>query len=77
MDNKYLEFREKVVQGRKTPIIQIYSKNHGDLLGEIKWFGRWRQYTFFPCSDTIWNVDCLNTMNAKIIELIGYRKRIS
>lgn len=35
----------------------------GDLLGEVRWFGRWRQYAFFPVSDTVWNSDCLDEVN--------------
>jgi hypothetical protein len=29
------------------------------VLGEIKWFGRFRQYAFFPANDTVFNPACL------------------
>lgn len=43
----------------KTCIWFVYSQLHGDKLGEVKWYGRWRQYAFFPSIDTIWNDACL------------------
>jgi hypothetical protein len=56
--SKYLKFH-LVKQGKKTQVWHVYSKNHGTVLGEIKWFGRWRQYTFFPAAETVWNPECL------------------
>lgn len=34
----------------------------GDKLGEIRWFSRWRQYTFYPEPGTIFNHDCLKAI---------------
>jgi hypothetical protein len=28
-------------------------------LGEVRWFGRWRKYGFFPAPDTVFEQDCL------------------
>lgn len=28
-------------------------------LGEVKWFGRWRRYAFFPQEGTIYEQSCL------------------
>lgn len=36
------------------------------LLGTIKWFGRWRQYAFYPEGGTIYSRGCM----ADIIEFI-------
>jgi hypothetical protein len=57
-ESKYLELRE-LERKPKTIVYGLFSKQHGDKLGEIKWFARWRQYTFFPEKDTIWNRTCL------------------
>jgi len=57
--SKYLEFR-LLKQKPKTKVIGVLSKLHGSRLGTIKWFGRWRQYTFSPESGTVFNVECLN-----------------
>lgn len=32
----------------KTIVYNIFNSNHGAKLGEVKWYGPWRQYTFFP-----------------------------
>jgi hypothetical protein len=54
----FIEFRE-IGQKPKTKIYGVFSVKHGDKLGEIRWFGRWRQYTFFPSNETVWNLGCL------------------
>jgi len=43
---------------RKTDQWKVYGL-HDNLLGLIKWFGRWRQYTFFPAAGTVFNSTCL------------------
>ena len=57
----YLEFREDVfASGRhRTRVWRVHSAQHGGELGTIKWFGRWRQYTFNPEPGTTFNPDCL------------------
>jgi len=56
--SRYLEFY-LAVQGKKTQKWHVYSKNQNSFLGYIKWFGRWRQYAFFPAVETVWNPECL------------------
>jgi len=63
--SKYLEFKE-LESKPKTKVIEVISKIHGDRLGIIKWFGRWRQYAFFPWKETIFNVECLNDIQSYI-----------
>ena len=67
--SKYLEFR-LLQQKPKTKVIGVYSKTSSDRLGIIKWFGRWRQYTFFPEFETVFNTECLNDI---IIHIRGLR----
>lgn len=57
--SKYLEFNT-LEQKPRTKVIEIISKRGKERLGIIKWFGRWRQYAFFPVAGTIFNVECLN-----------------
>jgi len=68
--SKYLEF-QLLEQKPKTKVIGVYSKKSGDRLGRIKWFGRWRQYTFFPEFETVFNIECLNDI---ITYIRGLRK---
>lgn len=50
----------------KTDIWEIRSVATGgaELLGEVRWYGRWRQYVLHPADDTIWNPDCLDEVGA-------------
>lgn len=66
--SKYLEF---VVIGLKpkTMVVGVYSKKSGNILGEIKWFGRWHQYAFFPKSETVFNTECLSDIQSFIERL--------
>ena len=43
----------------KTVVMHVVSNMDGQILGEISWFGRWRQYTFDPESHTTFNNGCL------------------
>jgi len=57
-DSPYLTFK-LLDTDKKTQTYQVLSTQHGFMLGEVKWFGRWRQYTFFPQADSVFNKDCL------------------
>ena len=54
----YFMISEEVVVGRKTPILHIHS-NEGYYLGDIKWYGAWRKFCFYPTQDTVWDEKCL------------------
>jgi hypothetical protein len=36
--------------------------NHGDALGAVQWFPRWRQYCFDPREATTFNAGCLRDL---------------
>ena len=62
-ESKYLEFVH-VENKPKTKVWEVKRKAleinlDGISLGYIKYFGRWRQYAFFPHEGTIWNWECL------------------
>ena len=60
--------------GRKTRRLEIVSKSGGDVLGTIKWFGRWRQYCFFPKPDTVWSDGCIADLMTVLTKLAAERK---
>ena len=47
--------------------------NHDIKLGEIKWFGAWRQYCFYPEGNTIFDRKCLTYIN-NFLEEINKKK---
>lgn len=63
--NEYLEYR--ILEKKpKTLVVGVFSKKHGDLLGRIQWFGRWRRYAFFPGCGTAFDKGCLDSINGRI-----------
>ena len=45
----------------KTSIWIVYARGGGQI-GIIKWFGRWRCYSFFPLTDTVFERSCLRDL---------------
>ncbi len=75
MNYSYLDFLEGASATGKTKIVTVLSKNHGDTLGQIRWFGRWRQYAFFPANDTVFNPGCMQDICDEIERLMGERRK--
>jgi len=72
--SKYLNFEEDDHWGHKTKRIVIVSKRHVDILGDIRWYGRWRQYAFFPEAKTVWNPECMRDVQECIARLMAERR---
>jgi hypothetical protein len=72
-ENPYLRFQQAASTG-KTEVWLVVSR-YGDPLGIIKWFGRWRQYAFFPEDGTIFNTGCMRTIVENIQWLMDERKK--
>lgn len=58
LQNEYFKIIREDLANRKTPIYHIETLD-GVSLGEIKWYGAWRKFCFFPNVDTIWDNKCL------------------
>lgn len=69
--NKYLRFQRSPAAevGKKTQVWCVYKMGSGFLLGEIKWYGPWRQYVFFPSQQTLFNADCLTSIGSVCLDL--------
>jgi hypothetical protein len=55
---------------RKTKIFGVINKRENRVSGEIRWYGGFRKYCFYPNSDFLFDSDCLqmiveylNTLN--------------
>lgn len=75
MGSKHLNFKEADNVGCKTKVFVVSSAYDDSFLGEIKWYGGWRQYIFIPNADTIWSYDCLNDLSIFIKNLMDERKK--
>lgn len=73
MDSEYLDFRLTRDIG-KTQVYSVDSRNHGDQLGVIKWYGPWRQYVMETRSGVVWNNGCLREIIAFIEGLMRERR---
>jgi len=72
--HEYLRFEEVHDPGKRTKTWYVIATSSDCTLGVIKWYARWRQYTFFPVSHTIWNAGCLDTVSTFIREQMAARK---
>lgn len=73
---EYIFFeRHPELEKGKTQLWAVVSSRSGYVLGWVKWFGRWRQYAFFPEFNTIWNPTCLRLVNSHIGTLMAERKK--
>lgn len=68
MKNKRLRFVRATQLGDiigpepKTKIWKVRNIESRVALGKIRWFGRWRQYAFFPEEDLVFEKTCLRTI---------------
>lgn len=74
LENPYLVFDELWPEDRKTAIVWVYSSRDYATLGSIRWHGQWRQYAFFPAPDCLFNTGCMETIIARINDLMERRK---
>ena len=74
MESKWIIFSLYEDTG-KTKKYYVFTKDFVSLkLGEIKWFGRWRQYSFFPEPNTVFEKQCLKDITNFIETLMLNRK---
>ncbi|GAG50243.1 unnamed protein product, partial [marine sediment metagenome] len=59
MNSRYIEF-SKIGDTGKTEIWDVLSKSSGYILGEIRWYGPWRQYCFSPVANSVFNNTCMS-----------------
>jgi hypothetical protein len=72
---KWIEFLEQYIPDRKTKTFAVVNKDNQSFLGTIKWFGKFRQYSFFPSADCVFEKTCLRDISQFMEELMEERKR--
>lgn len=72
---QYIRFDDYSDPKAKTRRFMCLAKNGDAYLGEVGWYGPWRQYCFFPASDTIFNKGCMEDICHFIQQLMDERKR--
>jgi len=61
-DYEYLRFVQKASKP-KTSVWSCMNKHHEQELGEIKWYGPWRQYCYFPIIQAVYSKGCLDDIS--------------
>ena len=59
MLGQYLEVTKETLPRRRTPIYLIFNRSQGSCVATIRWYGRWRQYCYFPEGDTVLSASCM------------------
>lgn len=59
--SKWIEFREVPRPDYKgnTKLWHVVPKEGVGYLGEVRWYGPWRQYAFYPNIQTVYERQCL------------------
>lgn len=58
----------------KTMVWDVLAKA-GGVLGEVKWFGRWRKYSFYPAPDCVFEDTCLGEL-AEFVKARTHDQRV-
>ena len=58
----YLAF-VKVESTGKTEKYMCLNKKSAGQLGEVKWYGAWRQYCYFPLAQAVYSSGCLTDIS--------------
>jgi len=74
-DGKWISFYLQS-ETEKTQKYYVVTKEYfPKKLGEIKWFGKWRQYSFFPEPNTVFEKQCMKDIISFIEDLMLKRKK--
>lgn len=73
---KFEEYEDSILTKPKwkTKIFCVRNRESDFILGWIKWYGPFRQYSFFPCSDTVFEKTCLQDITNFVKGLMEERK---
>lgn len=72
---KWIEFVEVTTnKDKKTKQFNVINRESRIFLGTVKWFGNWRQYSFFPQPNMVFERQCLMDIAHFINQLMVERK---
>lgn len=72
-DYEYIHF-VKIEDKPKTSVWSCRNTHHGEELGQILWFAKWRQYCYVPSTQAWYSIGCLRDIASFIEELERDRK---
>lgn len=72
--SKWIDIVEDPTYVGKTRAFGVVNKESKTLIGEIRWYGPWRQYAFLPERDTVYEPTCMDDISAFIKKLMEERR---
>lgn len=73
-DTEYLVF-ELAEPKPNTKVWRVLSRRHGDLLGYVKWYAKWRQYCFYP-EGIILSSGCMRDIEDFLVQVNGEHREM-
>lgn len=75
-ETRYLAFVKLASVAKiKTDVWDVRSVTRpGLVLGQVRWYGPWRQYCFWPARETVFNRECLESIESFIGKLMEERR---
>lgn len=58
----------------KTTVYNCYNKESETFLGQVKWYGPFRKYSFFPEANIVFETQCLKDIASFLDQLMLERK---
>lgn len=58
----------------KTKLVDVWSIDSQSFLGEIRWYGHWRKYVFYPEYKILYDIGCMRTISDFIDKIMEDRK---
>lgn len=66
-ENKWMAYEEvEPAKPRRTRIISVVNRRSRLSLGLLKWYGPWREYSFFPYPNTLFNNGCMRSISGAL-----------
>jgi len=71
---RYIRFIQVPKEGRIASVWYCRDSKSDGTIGTVSWDGGWRQYCFFPRSDTMFSSGCLADIQDFIGQLMAARR---
>jgi len=73
----HFEFLPKKKPTAKTTAWSCRNTSSGTEMGQVRWYGPWRQYCFFPVPNTVYSEGCLSDITDFLEQLKTARRKTS
>jgi hypothetical protein len=72
---KWIRFEDQMMANRKTKVFAVINKDTGKVIGTVSWYAPFRQYSYFPADNTVYERTCLRDIVEFIEKLMEEHKK--